>query len=286
MKSIIPCCFLTLLLALGVGASHAFAATLKFDSGFESGDVAAFAPSGNSPTTTTADVQSGKYAGSFELTRRMPTSYRTEMVIASPGAANSGPGDFIYGNEYWLGFSYRYEDWARDTDMECAPFQIHLRPSAWGEKYQLGAAYSTAPFLMVVKDDEARFVTNGGKTLWSAPVQLKRWLNLVVHFRISSGTDGFIEVWKDGVKMGRVDGKNSAAVDRGGNPFRPAYLKFGVYKWNWKEGRPDTQSRRRHLLIDDIRIATGSDGYALVDPARGAAPAETPSSTSAPARSR
>ncbi|MBI5767892.1 MAG: heparin lyase I family protein [Verrucomicrobia bacterium] len=280
MKNTLPLSLLTFALTLGVGTSRAPAAELTFANGFESGDVAAFAPSGNSPTATTANVKSGKYAGSFELTRRMPTSYRTEMVIPSPGSANSGPGDLIYGREYWLGFSYRYEDWPRDSDMESAPFQVHLRPSAWGAEFQLGAAYSTAPFLMVVKDDEARFVTNGGKILWSAPVQLKQWLNLVVHFRISSGADGFIEVWKDGVKLGRVDGKNSAAADRAGNPFRPAYLKFGIYKWNWKEGRRDTQSQRRHLLIDDIKIATGPDGYALVDPAGGpspAAPSATPS---------
>lgn len=276
MKLILPFFLFPLSLALGIGAGRALAADLTFANGFETGDVVAFSPSGNSPTATTANVKSGKYAGSFELTRRMPTSYRTEVVIPGGGAANSGPGDFIYGNEYWLGFSYRYEDWARDTDMESAPFQVHLRPSAWGAQFQLGAAYSTAPFLMVVKDNEARFVTNGGKTLWSAPVQLKRWLNLIVHFRISSGSDGFIEVWKDGVKMGRVDGKNSAAADAAGKPLRPAYLKLGIYKWNWKEGRPDTQSQRRHLLIDDIKIATGPDGYAVVDPAGGASPA-TPS---------
>lgn len=281
MKCTAPFSLLTFPLALGLGSGRTAAAELRFANGFESGDVSAFVPSGNSPTATTVNVKSGRYAGSFELTRRMPTSYRTEMVIPSTGAANSGPGDFIYGHEYWLGFSYRYEDWARDTDMESAPFQIHLRPSQWGAQFQLGAAYSTAPFLMVVKDGEARFVTNGGKTLWSAPVQLKRWLNLIVHFRISSGTDGFIEVWKDGVKMGRVDGKNSAPADAAGKPLRPAYLKLGIYKWNWREGRPDTQSQRRHLLIDDIKIATGPDGYALVDPAGGSAPADSAAAPSA-----
>jgi len=37
--------------------------------------------------------------------------------------------------------------------------------------------------------------------------------------------------------------------------------------------RPDTQSQRRHLLIDDVKIAAGPDGYALVDPAAGPPPA-------------
>jgi hypothetical protein len=39
---------------------------------------------------------------------------------------------------------------------------------------------------------------------------------------------------------------------------------MGVYKWDWKAGRPATQSTRRQLFIDNLKIARGSDGYGLV----------------------
>jgi hypothetical protein len=39
---------------------------------------------------------------------------------------------------------------------------------------------------------------------------------------------------------------------------------MGVYKWAWKAGRKATDTGRRQLFIDDIKIAEGSDGYSLV----------------------
>ena len=40
----------------------------------------------------------------------------------------------------------------------------------------------------------------------------QQWLSIRIHFRISTGSDGFIEAWENGGKLGRVNGRNSAGI--------------------------------------------------------------------------
>ncbi len=223
------------------------AATMTLTNGFESGNLSGFKCSGNCPVVTTSIIRTGKYAGNFVLTPTMATNYRTEVILGNAGV-------FQFGKEYWVEFNYRYEDWVKDSDGEIAPFQVHAVASSEERACQIGSAVSTAPFLMISSNDEVRFVTYGGKVLWRGPLQKKQWLNMSIHFKISSGSDGFVEAWKDGVKLGLTKGPNSPKVDKCGNPMKPPYFKKGVYKWNWKT--MITQSRRRQLIIDDIKIMT------------------------------
>lgn len=239
--------FLFIVLFVCFNGSPLQAATVTLNNGFESGTLSGLTCSGNCPVVATTPIRTGKYAGNFDLTPNMKTSYRTETVLGDKGI-------FDFGKEYWVEFNYRYEDWAKDTDMEIAPFQIHTRPTSWDGACKLGTAVSTAPFLMVSGNDEVKFVTYGGKVLWKATLQKKQWLNISVHFRISTGSDGLVEAWKDGVKIGMVKGPNSPKVNKCGKPMLPPYFKMGVYKWNWQT--KITQSSRRQLVIDDLKIMT------------------------------
>lgn len=243
-KYTIPLLLTALLGCLSHSPAQA-ATSVVVSNGFESGNLNGLTCSGNCPIVTTSPVRTGKYAGNFDLTPKMNTNYRTEAVLGSKGI-------FEFGKEYWVEFNYRYEDWAKDSDPEIAPFQIHAKASSWDAACNIGAAVSTAPFLMTSSNDEVRFITYGYKVLWRAPIQKKRWLNMSVHFKISSGSDGFVEVWKDGVKIGMVKGANSPKTDKCGKPMKAPYFKMGVYKWNWK--RKVTQSSRRQLFIDDLKI--------------------------------
>jgi hypothetical protein len=246
------------------GNSPLSAATLTYSNGFESG-MAGVRCSGNCPQVTTALKKSGKYSGNFSLTRKMSNPYRTEVVL------NKKDGKFQLGKEYWLGLDYRYEDWAKDRNGESAPFQIHTAPSDWSNKKctirtASGsiAARATAPIFMSSKNGQVEIVTYGAKVRWTGPLQLKQWLNIVAHFRISSGNDGFIEMWKDGKKLFRVDGPNSPKADGCGKTVGAPYFKMGVYKWVWRAGKKATDSSRRQLFIDNLKMAIGPDGYSLV----------------------
>lgn len=218
--------------------------------GFETGTLAGFTCSGNCPAVTTSSAASGRYGGDFTLVPTMPTSYRTEVTMSG------GVGVFEWEKEYWFRLAYRFEDWAKDTSAESAPFQIHSRASDWTKACSLGSAASTAPFLMLTQNDEHKFLTYGGKVLWRAPIEHKRWSRITVHFRPSFGKTGFVEAWKDGVRLGRVDGPNSPRLDPCGLPMRTPYFKMGVYKWDWR--RKATGSSRRQLWLDDLVIKQGA----------------------------
>ena len=69
-----------------------------------------------------------------------------------------------------------------------------------------------------------------------------QWFRIRIHFRISTGSDCFIEAWENGVKPGRVDGRDSVGIDGCGEPQRDPCFKMGVYKCDWKDDRPETDS--------------------------------------------
>jgi hypothetical protein len=140
---------------------------------------------------------------------------------------------------------------------------------------------------MMPRNGQVVFNTFKGKKLWSGPVEKKTWLNIVVHFKISYNNDGFIEAWKDGKKIGRIDGANSYKKHPVcGDLMRPPYLKLGVYKGAWRlknQGKRPSTSTRRELWIDNFKFAEGSNGYSLVSSSSVSSPANKPVVTRAPA---
>ena len=242
------------------------AATLTYSNGFESGNAGGLKNSGNKPAVATSPTANGKYSGNFTLAQNMGTSYRTEATL------RDGKGSFELGKEYWIGLNYYYADWAKDSSPETAPMQIHTSPSDWGNKKctiktESGSksARKLNPFFMSSKNGQVEIATYGAKVRWTGPVQTKQWLNIVAHFKVSAGSDGFVEMWKDGKKLFRVDGPNSPKFDGCGKTVGAPYFKMGVYKWDWRS--KSTGSSRRQLFIDDVKIATGSNGASLVSSA-------------------
>ena len=237
------------------------AATLTYNNGFESGNTGGLRNSGNGPTVATSPTANGKYSGSFTLTRNMKTSYRTEATLP-------GEGKFQFGEENWVGFNYYLADWAKDSSPESAPFQIHTTPSSYQPRCFVRSpsgstsARATAPVFMKSQNGQVEIVTYGGITRWTGPIQTKKWINIVAHFKISSGSDGYVEMFMDGKKLFRVDGPNSNKLDDCGKALRAPFFKIGVYKWDWRS--KSTGSSRRQLFIDDLKIATGSNGASLV----------------------
>ena len=265
-------------------------ASIKVSDNFESGNLNGLKCSGNCPNISTSAVSSrslgnkngGKHLAKFILTRKMKTGYRTEVTIPEKG-------NFDFGKEYWIGMDYLYKDWATDPEPEMAPFQVHSKPSAWTSKCRLHSAHNTAPFLMSSQSGKVSFLTYGRKKLWTGSIQKNQWLNIIVHFKISAGSDGFVEAWKDGVKLGRVNGPNSPKNDNCGKPMRSPFFKMGIYKSIWKDKA--TVATRRELWIDNLKIIDGANGSSLVNagsvlaskPVAAKAPAPKPVAAKAPA---
>jgi hypothetical protein len=78
-----------------------------------------------------------------------------------------------------------------------------------------------------------------------------QWMDFVYHIKWSTGSTGFREEWRDGVKMGRYDGPTLGTL----SPFEH---RIGIY-----EGTAVNHTRT--LYVDNHRVGTS---YAAVDPSR------------------
>jgi hypothetical protein len=238
------------------------AATTIFNDGFETGNLVNYDPKlkGGTFNVITSPISAGKYAGKLNLdfVSSSADNYRAETQLAN------NKHNFSFGKEYWFSYHFRLEDWAKDNSPEFAPFQVHLRPGSWDAKCQVGAAAGTAPLFMHIVNDVMSFKVYGNKSLWQVPVKQKTWQTITVHFKPSYGNDGLIEAWHNGTFKGKFAGANQMKYDNCGNVMKAPYLNVGIYKWDWRQGRPATQSKRRTLLFDNFKIAEGSSAYSLV----------------------
>jgi hypothetical protein len=78
----------------------------------------------------------------------------------------------------------------------------------------------------------------------------------------SAGGDGRLSIWKDGQPVPGFTNK------QGKNTYNSTYgnyMKIGIYKWAWSQGKP-SDTTERHMYHDALRIADGSGSYAAVAP--------------------
>jgi hypothetical protein len=233
------------------------AATIGYNQGFEAGDPA-IKCSNNCPIANTESKFTGLKGGDFYLNRATSgTSFMTMMDVFD---FNNDP----FETEYWLGFNYKWNIWATDKDTDIAPIEFHVRPSSWGGGCPFGNSYNHAPLFMTTAAGQEKIVTYPGVSRSITPVVTNKWYGMVFHYRFSKTSTGYIEAWRDGVKLFRVDGANTPSLDNCNQPVRTPWLKLGIYKWNWKDGRPPTDTSVRQVYGDNFKIARGSDGYDLV----------------------
>ena len=90
------------------------------------------------------------------------------------------------------------------------------------------------------------------------------WHAYVMHIKHSSGSDGLIEIWKDGTKILNRSGANMYKVE--GDIHNPN-VKMGIYKSDWN-GSGTTSTNIRVLYLDDIRIGNENATYADMVPTK------------------
>ncbi|THU40212.1 hypothetical protein FAM09_10090 [Niastella caeni] len=77
-----------------------------------------------------------------------------------------------------------------------------------------------------------------------------KWRAYVMHVNHSAGSDGLIELWRDGVKILNRSGANMYSIT--GDYHAPNW-KLGIYKSDWN-GTGTTASTVRVLYFDDIKL--------------------------------
>jgi hypothetical protein len=97
-----------------------------------------------------------------------------------------------------------------------------------------------------------------------------KWQQYTFHIIHSKGSDGIVEIWNNGTKIFTHKGAN---LYQAGDDL-PKW-KMGMYKWKWN-GSETTNTKKRVLYFDNIRVGKGSASLAEMTQGGGtAAPAPT-----------
>lgn len=192
-------------------------------------------------------------------------SRRTELgAYGSAGVEEPGA-------ERWYGFSiYLPASWIVDPQAESVT-QWHQTGGECSQFCSPPLSILTRNGQWVISQNWQQTHTPGDwffSTTEIGPYETGRWTDWVVHVKWSTGDDGVLDIWKDGVpvsgffhKVGRNDdfGERDAGF---GN-----YMKIGIYKWPWNPQIPSPPSPSRRVMYHDaLRIVDGAGSYADVAP--------------------
>lgn len=248
-------------------------ALVLFRGNFESANFSGWELEAAAPSSiqvVTSPVRSGSYAAKFTLNTTDP------LVASGKRAEIRKKGNFAnVGKEFWYGFSmYVPTYWATDPSSAEILAQLHDRPdTALGETWRspqislgiIGGKW----YLRNRWDPKPKTIGNDPKPEGNVnrfdlgPVTKGVWTDWVVHAKWSYGSDGVLEIWKNGVPVVKYNGPNAY------NDQKSPYWKFGVYKPDWK--KPDYGSSvvtSRTLYLDNVRFGDSNSNYNQVNPAR------------------
>jgi hypothetical protein len=199
----------------------------------------------NSIQRSTAFKRSGSYSNRIELKK-------TDADVFGSKRAETGrytKSEPVAKVERWYAASYFLPatDYVYDAAAE-SPTQWHTSSTQY------------PPLAVWTQRGQWRLVQFGSQTTILSNYETNKWTDFVFHVKWSSGSDGLIEVWKNGVKILTKYGKN---ID--GSVTTGAYMRTGLYKWPWKGGNTSTTTKRV-IYIDDVRIGNAAATYNDVVP--------------------
>ncbi|WP_299759948.1 polysaccharide lyase [uncultured Pontibacter sp.] len=209
----------------------------------------------------TNPVFAGAKSGRFELRSsdgQVANGTRAEVIVADP-ATNKNR---------WYSFAAYFpaKDYAYDSGSEVI--------SQWWQ-----TSGSTQATSLRVRKDRLILRTgndpNSLKEIDLGAVTKDSWQEYVFHFIHSNGSDGLIEVWRNG---------NKILERKGGNMYNDKMpnWKIGVYKASWNSG--STETSKRVLYYDNIRVGNENATLASMTGSTStpSAPAPAPDPTPTP----
>ncbi|MET0394888.1 MAG: heparin lyase I family protein [Chitinophagaceae bacterium] len=170
-------------------------------------------------------------------------SIRSELTV--PAVSDAG--------EMWYGFSFYLTDWIADGSPHSI---LQWQPNSNSGGPPISLQTHDGAFMIVHGEDNVgyHYETNG---LLGSPVS-DEWTDFVFHIKWSSATDGYIQVWKNGVLVYDTSGIRTQWGDG-------QYLKLGINHWGWAIEMFDVATERI-LYVDDVRIGNADATYDDVAP--------------------
>lgn len=209
--------------------------------------------------------------------------YRAEVSVKTGNKSNQ---DYAWDDPdmNWVGLSI----YPRKFDNPAYSFlQIHA-PNEKGKCDYAGNAVSIKPAkidgkmhyaLNVILDGskvrERTGAFSGTTRVWHEPMNKSKFTDFVVAFTLSTKKKGTVRLWRNGELVYSGSGlTNVNPFDSCGNPIPERAHNgphVGIYGPPAKGGEKEQKTYGdpyREVFVDQLRTATGPDGYVLVDPAR------------------
>jgi hypothetical protein len=151
--------------------------------------------------------------------------------------------------ERWYASSYYLPgDYITDAAPECVT-QWHTN-------------IGSPPLSLWTQNGQWRITRFGNKQTIVGNYTKNKWTDFVFHVKWSTGSDGLIEAWKDGIKVLTFTGATILTGTSYG-----AYMRTGLYKWPWNPTSSIASSTlQRVLYVDDVRIGNANATYYDVAP--------------------
>ncbi|AEW03316.1 hypothetical protein Niako_7095 [Niastella koreensis GR20-10] len=189
-------------------------------------------------TASTNEVFQGTKSARFELRDTDPENHsgtRSEIAFPTPTTNN-----FWYSYALYMP-SAEYKDESADEVI-----------SQWH-----GGGGITPAISMRVSNGHLYIRTPDNAKTDLGAIEKDKWHTYVYHIIHSSGSDGLIEIWKDGQKLMTRNGPSMYAIT---GTFHLPNWKMGIYKSDWN-GTGTTTTNLRVLYFDDIRYGSASATY-------------------------
>jgi hypothetical protein len=235
-------------------------------------------------------VRGGRYSARFELLKddQFKRHARSELA-ATPPEPVPQPGQT--GTERWYGFSI-YLPAAPETDR-WKPDQASDIVTQWHQADADPRGGSPPLAILTGKDLKDPAGPRGcwyiSQRNWNVAndtistrigpyePELGRWTDWVVHVKWSAmenDPEAFVKIWKNGAEvfdwrkgtdLFEKTGRRNSSIGYGN------YMKIGIYKWPWSQGKP-SDTDRRVMYHDELRIADQRGSYEAVAPKGDRAP--------------
>jgi hypothetical protein len=186
--------------------------------------------------------------------------------------------EYWWFKEYWIGIRIYLKDWNTLPANWNTLIQMHTKPynndwdnesgdNAW-TLYTNKSGFNSAPYNVlrfhsqVLDDPLTDIPTEGaiGPWSWEIPVPENQWFTVVINWKSSQESDGFIKMWYNDSLMVNQSGANTHYLDCDGDPrFQANSLITGSYK-------DPLSTDERILYLDDIKIAGDQAYYELIAP--------------------
>lgn len=241
-------------------AGLASAQGILFSEGFESGAIPSAwerqYPTSYSSEVVKSPVRAGAYALKTSLHKddsEVKNGTRAEIKIkGKDGGEGSlrwyGFSIYIPGDHSADGGSEVLAQWHQDAGFGNPALAFRADGDQWKITGKVGKLHATP--------DQTRWMD-----YWGGACRRGVWTDWVVNIKWSGKSDGFLKVWKDGVRV--VDYNGPVKYEDDG----VASWKLGIYKADWNGDSKDAPGPpSRTVYHDEIRIGDANSGYDAVKP--------------------